>query len=58
MMRLLEIKPEKRITAKEALEHEYLNFGKKSMNLDESTQDNISPTWKTLNNIFTLFFKK
>lgn len=52
-MRLLEIKPEKRITAKEALEHEYLNplAKKKSQtmtNSEDSPLGTMSPNWKKL----------
>ena len=47
-MKLLEVKPEKRISSKEALEHEYLNPAalKKKASAEESPVSNLAMSWK------------
>ena len=47
-MKLLEVKPEKRMSAKESLEHEYLNpaAAKKKASPEESPVSNLAMSWK------------
>ena len=46
-MKLLEVKAEKRFSAQQALEHEYLNpTAKKKEKPEESSADSLTMSWK------------